>query len=314
MQALLHPPASLAVGVNQVAVSRDTRLVATGDVNIMIRVYEGDEVLWEKWVGSHDAKVRVTQRVRSLQFSPGGEMLLVAAADRLWAFGSRTGEVLWEYTPPRSLGFLIVSPLSISISQSNEVAVSFDNGRIRFIRTDGSLIGQWKDVDVQSHVALLRDEKRMVGCDTAINVFDLYQRKRAARIRLPERAIAMSVGGPYEQVAVRTIHEVLIADLETEKIVARAKTHVGIPLVAFHPFEPIIAVSEQFGVTLMDGECRTIRQIDTPLGMGSHSRFGRPAIWNHPDSRVKVLSLTFTADGKSLKVGGSDGLVHDFPV
>ncbi|MFX8937935.1 hypothetical protein ABTN00_20015, partial [Acinetobacter baumannii] len=88
-------------------------------------------------------KVKPTERIRDIAFSPDGTRIYVAAADQVTAVDVESGETAWVYTAPRSFGFLIISPWSLDVSEEGEVVAAFDNGTIVSWDATGQVTHKW---------------------------------------------------------------------------------------------------------------------------------------------------------------------------
>ena len=147
--------------------------------------------------------------------------------------------------------------------------------------------GLWKDVDVQRRLAFLRDG-RLLGDDSfGLSVFDAEARQRLFRTPLRDRSFGLAVA-PDGSVAVRTLHEAWqIAP--SGAVFARSPVEPGLPLLAYHPLEPLLALGAERAVTLVDEDGAAIRRFDVP---------------------TPVVSLAFAPDGR-LAVGGGDGTLYE---
>src|SRR5690349_14701181 len=125
--ALVHSSQS---PVQSLAFTHDMGLTATGDTQRLVKVWYQGNVIYELNLASTQDKIRPTERIRGLVFSPTGDTLYVACGDTVKAYSMTNGEVRWMFRPARSFGFLIVSPIALSVSPAGELAVATDAGRL----------------------------------------------------------------------------------------------------------------------------------------------------------------------------------------
>ena len=287
MDAVAHPPLPPLLagssGLVHLAFRRDGRRLAVADTALRIEVREGSRSVWSRFVASLDPKVASTERIRGLAYAPDGLSIYALASDRLIALDAPSGETLWSYQPSRTMGFLVTSPVALAVREDGLVAASFDNGAIGAWSASGELQGLWKDVDVQRRLAFLRDG-RLLGDDSfGLSVFDADARQRLFRTPLRDRSFGLAVA-PDGNVAVRTLHEAWqIAP--SGAVFARSPVQPGLPTLAYHPTEPLLALGEAHGVAWVDQEGGVTRRVETSK---------------------TVVSLAFAPDGR-LAVGGDDG-------
>ena len=282
-------------GINHIAFSDDGLAMATGDVAMDIEVSYDGRVIQSFDVGSDLDKVRPTERIRGLAFSPDGKHLHVVAADRLSTFGTKDAQEKWHYTPPRSFGFLVISPMCLSVALDGKIAVGFDNGTVGVWSPDGEKLGMWRDVDVQRQLEFLPDCQTLIGTDSfGVSVFDSVTRKRTRRFRLEERAYGMAVA-PHETLyAVRTLHDVLVVDHTNGETILKTPVEPGLPLVKFHPSRDLLVLSNANGAHFVDFRGVIQNRIEIP--------------------DAGVCSIGFTPSGQELVVGCSDHKVRRYTV
>ncbi len=281
--ASLPPLLEHSKGLNHLAFRPDGSRLALADTALSVEVREGERLVWTRSLASINYKVSGIQRVRGLAYAPNGSALYALGSDVLWALDGETGETLWSYQPPRTLGFLVVSTSSLAVRADGLVAAAFDNGAIGTWTPDGTLRGLWKDVDTQRHMAFLPDG-RLVGDDSfGLTVFDVESRKRLRRTSLRDRAFGLAAS-PDGRLAVRTLHEAWQMTPEGE-ICAKTPVEPGLPLLAFHPTEPLLALSAAHAVHLVDPEGRIVERL--------------------PVEDTTIVSMTYAPDGRVL-VGGAD--------
>ncbi len=285
--ASLPPLLEHSKGLNHLAFGPDGSRLAVADTALNVEVREGDRLVWTRSLASTNYKVLGIQRIRGIAFAPDGSALYALASDILYALDATTGEELWRYQPPRALGFLVVSTSSLAVRADGLVAAAFDNGAIGVWSPDGTLKGLWKDIDTQRHMAFLPDG-RLVGDDSfGLTVFDVDTRKRVRRTSLHDRAFGLATSATG-RVAVRTLHEAWQMSPEGE-IFAKTPVQPGLPLLAFHPTDPILALSAAHAVYLVDAEGEIVQRI--------------------PVEDTTVVSMTIGPDGRVI-VGGADHTVR----
>ena len=281
--ASLPPLLEHSKGLNHLAFSPDGARLAVADTALNVEVREGKQVLWTQSLASANYKVSAIQRIRGLAYSPDGAILYALGSDILHALSAETGEELWRYQPPRALGFLVVAPAALAVRSDGLVAASFDNGAIGLWAPDGVVRGLWKDVDMQRHMAFLPDG-RLVGDDSfGLNVFDADQRKRLRRTSLRDRAFGLAAS-PSGRLAVRTLHEAWQMSPEGE-IYSKTPVEPGLPLLAFHPTEPLLALGAAHAVNIVDADGELVRRGEV--------------------TDTTVVSMTFAPNGE-VAVGGAD--------
>lgn len=281
--ASLPPLLEHSKGLNHLAFAPGGARLAVADTALNVEVREGERILWTRSLASNNYKVAGIQRIRGLAYAPDGAAVYALGTDVLWALDGETGEPLWSYQPPRTLGFLVVSTASLAIRADGQLAVAFDNGAIGVWSSDGALRGLWKDVDTQRHMAFLPDG-RLVGDDSfGLTVFDVETRKRLRRTSLRDRAFGLA-SSPQGRLAVRTLHEAWQMSPEGE-IYARTPVEAGLPLLAYHPTEPLLALGAAHAVHLVDAEGAVVDRI--------------------PVEGTTVVSMAFGPDGR-IVVGGAD--------
>ncbi len=280
-------------GINHLAYSPDGSLLALSDTHMCVEVRRGDETVFSVKLATYDQKVRPTERIRGLSFTHDGKLLLIAAGDKVSAIDVERGELRWDYRPPRSFGFLIVSPIALATSLGH-VAAAFDNGSFAIWSEDGVMRALWHENDCPRYMAFLPDGDRLVGCDSfSLGVWNVQTRKREYRIKLPDRVYSLTVSPGHNTVAARTLHEVLLYDGDEGKLVSRLPIGAGLPLAAFHPTESVLALGDKFGVNLVTYDGTFLERLNT--------------------SDASVLSLTFTPDGEKVVAGLSDRTVQSWP-
>ena len=264
--------------------------MATGDVNRVVRLWRGEIPFATLDLKSGQDKIRPTERVRGLSFSPDGETLFAACGDLMRAFDSDSGEERWAYRPPRNWGFLIVSPISLSVSNEGDVALATDGGRLSVWTSNGAMKAHWSDNDSPRLLAFA-DSDRLVGTDSfSLCVWRASTGRKIAKRRLGERAFGMAVSPDGRIAALRTIHGVEAVDLETMETIGQYPVGLGLPLVAFSNDGKRLALGENERVALHE--------------------FGNGQIASLDAGESRVRSMKFAPDDASVVAGCSDGALR----
>ena len=259
-----------------VAFSPNGQYSAVGYASIRIEIFEGERQLSTINLASGNDKIRPTERVRGIAFSEDGELLFVAASDRLFAL-NRAGEIAWNYEPPRSFGFLIISPNAVSASGGLVVA-AFDNGSMATFNEAGKLLKLWKDNETprkmeltDSGMVLGSDSFSLCGWDAATGV------RRFAYI-LSQRVFAFSSALNGKLVAVRTLREAMVVEPVRNEVVCRVPVDPSAPIVAMDPPGENMAVGVKGGLEIRDARNGAIVQevvTPAPVTAVAFSRSGR---------------------------------------
>src|SRR5437016_6221715 len=85
--------------VQTVAFNRNGRFLATGDTKRIIRAWFNAVPFLDANVQSANLKVRATDRVRGIAFSPEGGSMYVVCGDTLRAFDLMLRTEIWSYQP-----------------------------------------------------------------------------------------------------------------------------------------------------------------------------------------------------------------------
>lgn len=251
---LIH---SSGTAVIRIAIGPDG-LMAVGTTGLSVTVSRHGQTLWTQNFRADNDKVRPTQRVRGLAFSDSGEFLYVAASDEVQAMSTRTGEVCWSYLPPRSFGFLIVSPVAID-SRGDTVSAAFDTGCIATWDTYGQLLGLRQTND-SPRIMRMTSPDQLVGTDSfSICVWEADQRHARVRRRLAERALGFDVS-QNGLVARRSMHHVRVETLDDGALLREWLAPTGLPLVAISSDGGEVAFSGGNGVSIvrLDGEANLL--------------------------------------------------------
>jgi WD40 repeat protein len=240
---------------------------------------------------SNEAKVRTTERIRGLEFSHDETQLYVSASDTLKAYSLTDGRLLWEFRPPRFLGFLVVSPQSIAVASTGLIGASFDHGTISTFSPTGERLMHRSDNYAPRMMGFSPHGKAIVGTDGFnLCVWDSASGDRVHRWRVEKRIFALSVSASEPLVATRELHTLSLWDIDDFKKICELPAGRGLPLLAFSPKERIVATGERHRIRLVNLDCRAVKDFDSE---GS-----------------SILAVDFSADGASILAGCSDHRVR----
>ncbi len=276
--------------IQSIAFAATPDLYATGDTQRHVRVWHRGSILFDINLSSAYDKVKPTERIRGLAFSPAGETLYTACGDELRAYSMTTGEARWSYKPPRYFGFLIISPMALSVAASGDIAMATDSGRMSVWTPEGAMKSHWWDNDNPRHLAFV-DGERIIGTDsfTVCTWKSTIGRKQDKR-RLEERAYGFAATPDGKRICLRSIHSVQVLDYESQDLIEIYPLDFGPPLVSISNDGTRVAVG---GLT--DIYVYTIgRQNTQRLHLGS----------------VAPRSLRISPGGNSVAVGCADGTLR----
>lgn len=286
----LSLPASHAP-VKSVAFGQSKHLMATGDTEVVVRIWREGELLHEIDPRSDQEKVRSTERIRGLEFSTDSRYLYVSASDRLQAFDVESGNLVWEHAAPRYLGFLVVSPQAIAVASTGMVAASFDHGSMATFSPDGDRLGLIRDNYAPRMMGFCPHGRVIVGADGFnLCAWDAFSGERVHRWRLEQRVYALAVSKFESLVATRELRTLTIWDIDRFERVCELPAGRGLPLLAFSPVERVLASGERTRIRVIDLVNQGVKDFDA--------------------EGATVLSVTFTPDGKSVVAGCSDHRVR----
>jgi WD40 repeat protein len=274
-------------GINHISYSPDGSRIAWSSVNMIVRIEAlgspGRSILeWD--LSSLNEKVRPTERIRGLEFSSDGRLLFVAAADTLCAVELESQSLLWSYTPPRSFGFLVVSPVHLAVAGNGLIAACFDNGSIGVWREDGVLQSIWHDNDSPRVLRFTGNGTQLLGTDSfSLVVWDIDTRRRVSRVRLRDRVYAMDAPAHRPVAVLRTLSSLQIWDLNAMSVSSQVPVGAGFPVVCCHPSDTLFATSDRQCVSIIDYSGHVMDQL--------------------PISPAKVFSLAHARTSSDVVIG-----------
>ncbi len=284
-------------GINRFAISRDGKLRATSDVDMNVVIESEGTVIFNENFSSANEKIKPTERVRGLAFSPDGSQIYIAAGEKLWAIGAYDGQIRWSYVAPRSFGFLIISPMTLDVSTKGEIAVAFDNGSVKVWDSRGELRARWNDNDCPRTLKYAADAGRIVGTDSfSLCIWDLANLKAKRKIVMPDRVYGMDLNQAGTIAAVRTLKEVLIWDLERASRICSIPVEPGTPIVALHPSKPLVACGEgsRISFSALSGQFLSRHELDAASGLCmAFDHSGSELIVGCTHHRVEAIKFDF---------------------
>ncbi|HJP82858.1 MAG TPA: hypothetical protein VJ835_05070 [Fimbriimonadaceae bacterium] len=281
--------------IKMVRFSPSGRFMATGDTELQVKIWDGDQLVAAIDPHSHDEKIRPTENIRGLEFSVDEKLLFVAASDTVNAYSCETSELIWYHRPPRFFGFLIVSPQALAVSPNGTLAASFDYGSIATFTPGGEV--QWRKSEnyAPRRIAFSPKGKALVGVD-AFNlcVWNAENGERVHRWRLENKVFTMAASLTEPLIVTRELHTLTIYDIDQFQRICQLPSGRGLPCLAMSPVDRLLASGEKTRIRLINLECQGVRDIDV--------------------SESSVLSLAFSADGKRIVAGCADGQVRSWDV
>ncbi|CAN5410535.1 hypothetical protein BH11ARM1_BH11ARM1_16830 [soil metagenome] len=286
-------PIKVRSGLTQIALDQTGKWMATSDAYMHVKVVRNQTALaFERDFNFLDDRIRAVQRIRGLAFSDNAEQLYVLAGDTMYAISTQNGETIWSYSPPRSFGFLVSSPLSVA-AQNGVVAASLDNGSMVVWTQDGKLQNRFSHNDSPRYLSLVDDGKTIVGTDGfSIGMWDWQSGRQTSRIRTDQRIYGFAVSSRQRIAAAWTMLGAEIYDLSNGAKISTIKSGPGLPNLALDPVNARIAVAERNGVLV--------------------SNFAGDRQTRFEVSDANVISVQFAPDGSQVLVGGTDCAVRSF--
>jgi len=281
--------------VQTLAFNASGDMLVTGDTERYLRAWFRSQLVFEADVRALSDKVRPLDRIRAIEFSSDAKKLYVATGDTLRAFDLVSRTEAWRYIPPRSFGFLIVSPVAAAVSPGGKLLVATDFGNVKVLDEKGQSLGHWYHNDAPRYFSFLLNGTEIVGADGfSVSVFEAYSGRRLRWVRTRERIYGMAYAPFQGIVAVRNLHYIELLDVETLMTLERIPAPTGLPLVAFSPNGGLLAAGGKEEVMLIDMNTKKSELL--------------------PVVGARVLTLTFHPGGSTLAAGCSDGVVRFWDV
>jgi WD40 repeat protein len=282
-------------GIKLIAMSSDGTFLATADVNRRVRVWAFGELVFETDMTHTHDKFRALDSVYSLAFSPTGEVLFVTSGETFWVFESRSGREFWSHASPPTFGFLITTPVGMSVSSGGAIAVSNTDGNTDVWQFDSMglyRLARWYDNEGPGMISWLRDDQRVVGSDhQAICIWEARTGVKLSRFVPGERVHGLAASRIHDVMAFRTLHKVFLYDTEGAMI-SSADVAPGLPTLAFSPTAELLAFSDSKGISVCDYALQEQHRLEVPGGI--------------------PISLAMHPDGSSLIAGFGDGRMVTF--
>lgn len=278
--------------INHVCYGGVGHTMGTADTNLRVKVWRDHVYVREYDLRSISDKVRPIERIRGIRFNVASNRLFAAAGEFVASYdlSSPSSEPDWAYIAPRLFAFLIVHPTSIAISRNDVFAASFENGSISIWDPRGGGARIIKHNAAPRILAFLPDDT-IIGTDSfSVSLWHPQADKPLWHRDSKERIYGMAASSDGQLVALRKLFTTAVYDIASGEKVAEYKQGRGLPLVAFSPTSPILALGTQHAIHLLD-----------PLGSTQASLALDDA---------ELISLGFHPDGVQVVAGCSDGQVR----
>ena len=247
--------------------------IAAGDGRCHAVLHKDGELRYHFDFSTENHRMRAHERIRGMGFNGDGTVFFVAASDTIYGISLETGSVLWQYTPPRSFGFLVITPTALDV-RGDRVAVSFDNGTIGVWSSNGELQALWHD-DASPRWLRWLDDQRLIGSDTfLVAIWQIDPPRRVRHWRLSERAYGFDLEGDCKRFALRTLHSLHIHNVDDFSTEAVQPVGFGLPLIALSPHGDRIAVGERHGVAVRSADGEEIAYFGVGEAIVTGLRFG----------------------------------------
>jgi WD40 repeat protein len=246
-------------------------------------------------LSSSDEKVKPTQRIRGIAFGRRGDRLFVAGADQVRCIGLAASSPNWVVVPPRSFGFLVSSPMALSVSGTDNVAATFDNGSFGVWSPEGDRVLLRRDSNSPRCIDFAHNDEIVIGTDGfSLCSWDARSGERLLRKLLDERAYFSTCWSLDGLVAVRSLSSVCMMDMWEGLVLWRRNVGVGLPLLVFHLESGRLAIPEEHGVAVVDSSGDEIGWSRLPGGAVTAVAF-HPVIGDvvvgKADGEIEVVSI-----------------------
>jgi WD40 repeat protein len=230
-----------------------------------------------------------------MEFSGDERHLYVSASDTLNAYSVETGELEWQYRPPRHFGFLIVSPLALAVARDGTIGASFDYGSMALLTPDGEVIWRQNENYAPRRMAFMHQDKDLVGAD-AFNlcIWDAQSGRQLERLKLDHKIYAMALLPAENMIATRELYTMSLYSVQPFQKEFEIPAGRGLPNLAASSMSRLIASGEKNRIRIVNLEGQGVRDIHV--------------------TDANVLSLAFTSDGNRVIAGCSDGYVRQWDV
>ncbi len=281
--------------IKMVRFSPSGRLMATGDTELQIRIWDKERELLHIDSHSLDDKIRPTENIRGIEFSADEKHVYVCASDTLDAYGIDSKELEWQYRAPRHFGFLIVSPQAIAVGPNGTVAASFDYGSMAAFSPNGELVWRRHENYAPRRIAFANECSEIIGGDSFnICIWDAETGAMKNRQRLIEKTFSMAVIPEEGLVVTRELHSLSVFETKPFNRAFQIPAGRGLPCIAVSHSQQLIASGEHHRIRMVNFEGQGVRDIHV--------------------EEATVLSVAFTPDGVEIVAGCSDGHVRRWRV
>ena len=271
-----HLAAAHDAPLQSLAFAKGRDLYATGDTNRVVKVWENGKLIYQLPLTSRHDKIRPTERIRGLVFSPSGDQLYTACGDKVMAWDMASGQCVWSYRPPRSFGFLIVSPCALAVSPEGELAVATDAGRISVWTPEGALRAHWYDNDSPRHLSFASDDK-LIGTDSfTFCSWKAALGRKLGTNKLKERAYGFASTPTGSRICLRSIHGLDVLDGESGERIAHFPVDYGLPLISISDDGRFVALGGLTEVRVHDLETGATRLYTTGSAVLKSLKFKSP--------------------------------------
>jgi WD40 repeat protein len=285
-------------GINHIAFSQDGSQMALSRTDMSLELFLEGTFTTRMSVGSDDEKVRPTERIRGLAFGPKGDRLIAASADWVLCIPLNPSAPQWSVQPARAFGFLVVSPLCISVSESGLVAASFDDGSIGTWTEDGICVFQRRESNAPRSIDISADDRELIGTDGfSVCSWDARTGKPRFQSHLDSRTYISAYWREGSIVAVRTLDSVIGLDAKSGRRLWTVPTLVGMPTMAFDQRRGRLAYSSERRVDVVDAEGQSQGSWEleggAAISVAFHPRTGLIAV-GKADGRLQWLDVAAT--------------------